>query len=409
MKCRSCGGSHTHLFADLGYAPPSNAYLDASQLNLPETHHPLRAHICEECWLAQVDVDFNPTELFTSDYAYLSSSSDSWLEHARKFCLAIEQRLGLDQDSFVVEIACNDGYLLQNFVSTSIPILGIEPTHETANVARSKGIPVIEDFFGVELSRKILSAQGRASLIVGNNVLAHVPDINDFVEGCRQLLRPDGLVVFEFPHLMELLVNNQFDTIYHEHYSYLSLHAVTNLFKRHGLVVVDCEQLSTHGGSLRVFGQLVESASRPSSVVQQIMTYEEQAGLTRLTTYAEFQRRIDDVRDGLLSFLVQARRDGKRVFAYGAAAKGNTLLNFCGVRHGLIEAVFDRSKLKIGRYLPGSHIPIYDAESELLSEADYLLVLPWNLSEEIVHQLKEKVSSRCEFLVPLPKLQSVER
>lgn len=405
MRCRSCNGSNLQLFADLGHTPPSNAYLSLQQLSEPEVTYPLRVKICVDCWLAQVDDDRKPEELFTEEYAYLSCASDSWVEHARQYCADITRKLSLGSGSFVVELASNDGYLLQNFVGTEVAILGIEPTLAAAEIAEKKGIPVLKEFFGVDLARRVRKTHGRASLIIGNNVLAHVPDINDFVGGCAELLREEGLVTFEFPHLLELLKNNQFDTIYHEHYSYLSLHAVQTLLDRHGLAVVDVEKLSTHGGSLRVYGKAAAAGTTRSDAVEEMLEREVAGGLTSAKTYENFQIRVDSIRDSLLQFLLDARNQEKTVFGYGAAAKGNTLLNYCGVRAGVIRGVFDRSHLKVGRFLPGSHIPVLPVEEERIREADFILILPWNLAAEVTQQLRDTVRPGCRFVTALPQLR----
>ena len=381
-KCRHCGSPLVHPVIDLGHQPPSNAYLRPDQLSLPELTYPLKVFICTTCWLVQLPVHATAEELFTNDYAYFSSTSTSWCAHAKKFVDEAIQRLSLDSKSLVVELASNDGYLLEHVHHQGIPCIGIEPTHATAEVARLKGIATFEHFFGESLALEM----DPADLIVANNVLAHVPDINDFVAGISRLLKPNGRASIEFPHLLRLLVGNQFDTIYHEHYSYLSLGAVQRIVEAHKLSVVDVEQLSTHGGSLRVWLARCGSAE-PTPAVSAVLASEKEAGLETLHAYTDFQRRAELAKHSLLEFLLKEKHQGRQVFGYGAAAKGNTLLNYAGVRADLLPAVADRAASKQKKHLPGSHIPIITPEELAAETADSLLVLPWNLISELREQM----------------------
>ena len=378
QHCRHCGSPLTQEVIDLGHQPPSNAYLTPDQLTLPEITYPLQVFVCTHCWLVQLPAHAPAEQLFTPDYAYFSSTSSSWCAHAERFVEAAVARLGLGPHSQVVELASNDGYLLQYVQQRGIPCLGIEPTHATAEAARAKGILTLERFFGVALAKELEPAD----LVVANNVLAHVPDLNDFVAGIALLLKPTGRASIEFPHLLRLLEGNQFDTIYHEHYSYLSLHAVQRITATAGLAVVDVEELPTHGGSLRVWLAHQGSAAATPAVAH-VLAAEEAAGLETLAAYAGFQQRAEAAKHALLEFLLQAKREQRRVFGYGAAAKGNTLINYAGIRSDLLPAVADRAPSKQGRLLPGSHIPIV-ALSELNNQPpDTWLVLPWNLLDEI--------------------------
>ena len=379
--CRHCGSPLDHTVIDLGHQPPSNAYLTAEQLLAPEVTYPLQVYVCTNCWLVQLPEHAAAEELFTADYAYFSSTSTSWCAHAERFVEDAVQRLGLGADSRVVELASNDGYLLQYVQQRGIPCLGIEPTRATAEAARAKGIETLERFFGLSLAQEL----EKADLVVANNVLAHVPDINDFVAGIACLLKPQGRASIEFPHLLRLLEGNQFDTIYHEHYSYLSLSAVQRIAAASGLEVLDVKQLPTHGGSLRVWlGH--RGATEPSAAVATVLADEAAAGLESLDAYDNFQRRAEVAKHGLMEFLLKAKREGKRVLGYGAAAKGNTLLNYAGIKADLLSAVADRAPSKQGRYLPGSHIPVISPEELAAQHPDALLVLPWNLINELRQQ-----------------------
>ena len=379
--CRHCRSPLEHTVIDLGHQPPSNAYLTAEQLMKPEVTYPLQVYACTNCWLVQLPAYAAAEELFTADYAYFSSTSSSWCAHAEQFVGEAAERLGLGADSRVVELASNDGYLLQYVQQRGIPCLGIEPTRATAEAARAKGIETLERFFGLALAEEL----EKADLVVANNVLAHVPDINDFVAGIAFLLKPHGRASIEFPHLLRLLTGNQFDTIYHEHYSYLSLRAVQRIVGTAGLVVVDVEQLSTHGGSLRVW-IAHRGATEPTAAVGSVLADEAEAGLESLKAYDDFQCRAEAAKDALLEFLLLAKRDGKRVLGYGAAAKGNTLINYAGIRGDLLPAVADRAASKQSRFLPGSHIPVISPQDLAAQDPDALLVLPWNLIDELRQQ-----------------------
>jgi len=380
--CRHCGSPLTEQVIDLGHQPPSNSLLAPEELAIPEITYPLKVFVCTSCWLVQLPTHATADELFTADYPYFSSTSTSWCAHAESFVSASVERLALGPRSQVVELASNDGYLLQYLQQRGIPCLGIEPTHATAEAARARGITTIEKFFGLQLASELEPAD----LVVANNVLAHVPDINDFVAGIARLLKPHGRVSIEFPHLLRLLVGNQFDTIYHEHYSYLSLQAVIRITAVAGLEVVDVEELTTHGGSLRVW-LAHEGTAKATAAVKAVLGAEAAAGLETLDAYAGFQQRAEDTKLALLEFLVQAKRQGRRILGYGAAAKGNTLLNYAGIRADLLPAVADRAISKQGKLLPGSHIPVISPEQLATDAFDALLVLPWNLIDELRSQL----------------------
>ena len=406
MKCRHC---HTELklpLVDLGSAPPSNAYLTQATLHAPEKYFPLRVLVCTECWLTQTEDFADAGELFSADYAYFSSFSTTWLKHAEKYVADMSQRFDLNANSHIVEVAANDGYLLQFAKARSIPCLGIEPTTSTADAARAKGIEIVEEFFGVALAKKLV-AQGRsADLTAANNVLAHVPDINDFVSGFATLLKPAGVATFEFPHLMRLVTGNQFDTIYHEHYSYLSLIAVQRIFEHNGLSVFDVEELPTHGGSLRVYAQRRDSGVQALSPrVAALLEREASAGMNNVDFYAGFQAKANKVKNDLLVFLIEAQRSGKTVAGYGAAAKGNTLLNYAGIRPDLIHFVVDSNPAKQNKFLPGCRIPIV-AEAHLKqSRPDYVIILPWNLRTEVVEQLAYIREWGGQFVTAVPALE----
>lgn len=405
MNCRHCSDPLQNTFIDLGFAPPSNAYLSETDLSRPEKYYPLKVRVCSRCWLVQTEDYTQADELFSSDYAYFSSTSTSWLEHASRYVGDIVSKLQLNADSFVVEIASNDGYLLRNFVARSIPCLGIEPTAGTADVAESLGIPVLRQFFGNALGEQLNGRGQQADLIIGNNVYAHVPDINDFTKGLKAALKPQGTITLEFPHLMQLIEHSQFDTIYHEHFSYLSLYAVEQIFNRAGLKVWDVEELPTHGGSLRVYGCHIESEREIYPSVATLRKVEEQHGLQSLETYTSFQEKADKVKNDLLVFLIEQKRAGKKVAAYGAAAKGNTLLNYAGIKPDLLPFVCDAAKAKQGKYMPGSHIPIL-APCELESyRPDYVLILPWNIAKEVKEQNASLRSTGTRFVAAVPYLR----
>jgi hypothetical protein len=393
-------------FVDLGSAPPSNAYLTQSGLRAPEVWYPLRLLVCERCWLVQTEDHAGREALFSDDYAYFSSFSASWLAHAKAYVLAMRERFGLTKDSLVSEIAANDGYLLQYVKQAGIPCYGVEPTASTADAARKLGLDIVERFFGVELARE-LAAQGRqVDLVAANNVLAHVPDINDFVRGFTLLLKAHGVATFEFPHLLRMLRENQFDTAYHEHYSYLSLTAVQQVFAENGLTVFDVERHPTHGGSLRVFAQRSDTGAQAvAGQVGAVLREEADAGLKTAAAYAGFQASTDKVKDDFMAFLIEAKRAGQTVAAYGAAAKGNTLMNYAGVRPDLLAFVIDANPAKQGKYMPGSRIPIV-AESRLKeARPDYIVLLPWNLKDELTQQLQYAREWGARFVTAVPSLE----
>ena len=406
MKCRHCQTELTLSLIDLGAAPPSNAYLTRQTLHAPEKHFPLRVLVCTECWLVQTEDYAGADELFSSDYAYFSSYSTTWLTHAEQYVTNMAQRFALNENSHIIEVAANDGYLLQYAKARGIPCLGVEPTTSTADAARAKGIEIVEAFFGVKLAQQ-LSLQGKqADLTAANNVLAHVPDINDFVAGFAVLLKSAGVATFEFPHLLRLVSESQFDTIYHEHYSYLSLTAVQRIFERNGLSVFDVEELPTHGGSLRVYAQRRDSGSHAiNAKVANMLQREVQAGMTQPAFYGGFQAKADQVKNDLLAFLIEAKRSGKKVAGYGAAAKGNTLLNYAGVRPDLLPYVVDRNPAKQDKFLPGCRIPIM-AEAHLKQgRPDYVVILPWNLREEVIEQLAYIRAWGGQFVTAVPTLK----
>ena len=403
MKCRHCGAPLRHRFLDLGFAPPSNAYLSAADLVRPETYYPLRVLVCGRCWLVQTEDHARADALFADDYAYLSSTSRSWLDHARRYTAHAIDVFGLGPRSHVVEAASNDGYLLRNFVAAGIPCLGIEPTAGTAALAEAQGIPVLREFFGEALAHRLVAEGRAADLVVGNNVYAHVPDINDFTRGLATLVKPEGAITLEFPHLLRLIEGGQFDTIYHEHFSYLSLGVVMRIFTASGLRVWHVEELPTHGGSLRVYGCRI-GASRPvSPAVETILSREAEAGLCDLRTYAAFQARADRIKDDLLAFLIDQKRAGKRIVAYGAAAKGNTFLNFCGVGNESIAAVYDMNPAKQGKLTPGTHIPILAPATIGDLRPDYLVILPWNIADEVRQSMAHVSQWGCRFVTAIPE------
>ncbi len=408
MTCRLCGAPLARTFVDLGAQPLCESYPDAAGLHQPETFYPLRAYVCDRCLLVQAE-DFAAPEQIFREYAYFSSYSSSWLEHARRFSLMVEERFGLGPDSFVVEVASNDGYLLRNFVERGIPVLGIDPARNIAAVAVERGVPTLAEFFGRELARELASRGPRADLIIANNVLAHVPDLHDFVEGIHELLAPGGRATFEFPHLLRLVRERQFDTIYHEHFSYLSLGVVEKLFARHGLRVVAVEQLATHGGSLRVTAAHArESDGEVDPSVDRVRRLEAEAGLDGLGGYVGFAGEVARVKRRLLSLLIQLNDEGARVAAYGAPGKGNTLLNYCGIREDMVRYTVDRNTYKQGRFLPGTRIPIHAPEFLMRDRPDVILVLPWNLRDEILVQLTPAREWGARFLLPIPEPELVE-
>ena len=406
MNCRHCHAELSLPFLDLGAAPPSNAYLDAAQLHAPETWYPLRVFTCTECWLVQTQDYAHHGDLFASDYAYFSSISTSWLAHSRAYVETMRARFGLGPTSLVAEVAANDGYLLQYVQRAGIPCYGIEPTASTATAAREKGLEIVERFFGVALADELAGAGRQVDLVAANNVLAHVPDINDFVAGFARLLKPQGVATFEFPHLMRMVQESQFDTVYHEHFSYLSLTAVQRIFAASGLTVFDVAELPTHGGSLRVFAQRSDSGRQTvAPAVSRLLQREDGAGMTAPAFYAGFQAQAERVKNEFLAFLLDARRQGKRVAAYGAAAKGNTLMNFAGIRPDLIRFVADRNAAKQGKYMPGSRIPIVGEKELLEARPDYVVILPWNLRVEVMAQLSALAAWGGRFVTAVPRLE----
>lgn len=405
MNCRHCHHPLQHVFLDLGFAPPSNAYLSATDLKNPERYYPLKLFVCEHCWLVQTEDYAQAEELFSPDYAYFSSVSQSWLAHAARYAGMITQRLCLNKNSLVIEVASNDGYLLKNFVAAGIPCLGIEPTASTAAAAKRLGIPVLREFFGETLARRLVAERKQADLILGNNVYAHVPDINDFTTGLKAALKPGGTITLEFPHLMRLMEHIQFDTVYHEHFSYLSLYSVSRIFAQAGLRVCDVEELPTHGGSLRVFGCHVDDARTTAPTVQAMLEEEANRGMRSLQSYQTFQSRADRVKDDLLLFLIEQKRAGKRVAGYGAAAKGCTLLNYAGVKPDLLPYVCDAAPSKQGKFLPGSHVPILHPDVLRERKPDIALILPWNIQAEVTQQMEHIREWGGKFAVAVPTIK----
>jgi 2-polyprenyl-3-methyl-5-hydroxy-6-metoxy-1,4-benzoquinol methylase len=404
-KCRFCKTSLQHTFVDLGMSPLSNSYLKLDQLNKAEKFYPLHTYVCEKCLLVQLEEFESPDHIF-SDYAYFSSYSDSWLSHSKKYVDLVIDRFGLNKSSLVIEIASNDGYLLQFFQEQDIPILGIEPAVNVAQVAETKGIPTLVKFFGVQTAQELFDLGKSSDLLLGNNVLAHVPDINDFVAGMKIILKPEGVLTMEFPHLWQLINQNQFDTIYHEHFSYLSFTTVEKIFACHGLTLFDVEELSTHGGSLRIYGMHEHNQKFiVSDRVRLLKQKEHQAGLDKVDTYLQFSNQVMSTKRRLLSFLIELKNNGKTIVGYGAPAKGNTLLNYCGIRTDLLDYTCDRSPHKQGLFLPGTHIPIYHPDKITEIKPDYVLILPWNLKDEICSQLSYIREWGGKFIVPIPEVE----
>ena len=404
MDCRHCGTGLQYIFLDLGYAPPSNAYLTKNDLNKPEIYYPLKVYVCDYCWLVQTE-DYTEAEiLFNSEYAYFSSTSVGWLEHAQRYTKKIIKELNLQSNNYVVEIASNDGYLLKNFLAAGIPCLGIEPTNSTAEAAEELGIPVERKFFGETLSQQLAHNGKKADLIIGNNVYAHVPNINDFTKGLKTLLKPGGTITLEFPHVMRILENSQFDTIYHEHFSYLSLYTVKRIFEKKDLRIFNIEEISTHGGSLRIYGCHTNDSRKTEKSVDLILKEEKQQGLQKLDTYLNFQSRAEVIKDNLIRFLIKQKSLNKKVVAYGAAAKGNTLLNYAGIKKDFLPYVCDAAKAKQGKYLPGSHIPILPPENLFELNPDYVLILPWNIASEVIKKYT-KSEKKTKFIIAVPELK----
>ena len=408
MNCRHCDFPLEQTFLDLGFSPPSNAYLTESDLTKPEKYYPLKIKVCTNCWLVQTE-DYVPAdELFNLDYAYFSSASIGWLKHTANFSEKIIQLLNLGKDSLVIEVASNDGYLLKNFLNRKIPCLGIEPTDSTASVAENLGIPVMREFFGEKLGIKLASMEKKADLIVGNNVYAHVPDINDFTRGLKSVLKPNGTITLEFPHLMQLIGKVQFDTVYHEHFSYLSLISVTNIFNEAGIRVYDCEELSTHGGSLRIFGCHSDDPRPTSSNVYNMINKEISFGLMNISLYNGFQEKADKIKDDFKTFLEYQKKLGKLIIGYGAAAKGNTLLNYAGIKGDIINFVCDIAPSKQGKYLPGSHIPILNPFKIEEYHPDWVIIFPWNIADEVIQQQQSIKKWGGKFVTAIPELRVLE-
>lgn len=405
MNCRFCEQELTHIVVSLGCSPLANAFLSRTQLQKMEPFYPLTVYVCDKCFLVQLDEFENPREIF-SDYAYFSSYSTTWLHHAKEYVENMIPRFKLDRRSFVIEIASNDGYLLQYFVEHDVPVLGIEPACNVATAAQERGIPTKVMFFGTDLAERLVAEGKSADLLIGNNVLAHVPDLNDFVRGLQILLKPNGVITMEFPHLMRLIENTQFDTIYHEHFSYFSLLTVENVFAIFGLTIFDVEELSTHGGSLRMYVKHEADTYKPvSSRVAEIRQREQDAGYTELPYYLKFHEHVKTVKRNILRFLIQAKDEGENLVGYGAAAKGNTLLNYCGIRTDFLDYVSDKNPYKQGRYLPGSHIPIETPERIRETKPDYVVILPWNIQEEIMDQLSYIREWGGQFVVLIPDVR----
>jgi hypothetical protein len=404
MNCRHCATPLQHTFLDLGFAPPSNAYLSQEALTRPELYFPLKIKVCDHCWLVQTEDYAEADALFTAEYAYFSSTSSGWLAHAKGYAEKIIAELGLNSASHVIEVASNDGYLLKNFVAAGIPCLGIEPTESTADVAEKIGIPVLREFFGEALGKRLAMDGKLADLIAGNNVYAHVPDINDFTKGLKAALKPGGTITLEFPHLMRLIEQAQFDTVYHEHFSYLSLSTVSRIFAAAGLRIWNVEELPTHGGSLRVYGCHADDPREMQQSVEALLREEANRGLQQLQTYLEFQPRADKIKNDLLAFLIEQKRQGKTVAAYGAAAKGNTLLNYAGVKPDLLPFVCDAAKAKQGQFMPGSHIPILPPQRLAEVQPNFVLILPWNISEEVRAQNADLAKRGTKFVTAVPRL-----
>ena len=405
-KCRFCSNLLKHTFVDLGMSPLSNAYLKLDTINKAEKFYPLHAYVCDNCFLVQLEEFETPDHIF-SDYAYFSSYSETWLRHAENYTELMTQRFSLNANSQVIEIASNDGYLLQYFQKQNIPVLGIEPAANVAKVAEEKGIPSLVKFFGVSTAKELVAQGKQADLLLGNNVLAHVPDLNDFVAGMKIVLKPDGILTMEFPHVLQLILQNQFDTIYHEHFSYFSFLTVEKVFATHGLTLFDVEELPTHGGSLRIYGQHNDGKKPISDRVSKLKTKEIEAGLEQRSTYLGFGEQVKATKRHLLSFLIDIKNQGKSVVGYGAPAKGNTLLNYCGIRTDLLDYTVDRSPYKQGLFLPGTHIPIYHPDKIIETKPDYLLILPWNIKDEIIEQMSHIREWGGKFVVPIPEVEVI--
>ena len=405
--CRLCHAPLRHTFVDLGMSPLCESFLPAAQLDAMEPFYPLRVQLCDQCFLVQLREYVKPEHIFT-EYAYFSSYSTSWVAHAEDYCGMIARRLGLGHQNLAVELASNDGYLLQHFASLGVPVLGIEPAANVAKVAEAKGVPTRVDFFGRRLAHELLAEGRTADLIIGNNVLAQVPDLNDFVAGMAILLKPEGVITLEFPHLERLMSENQFDTIYHEHFSYFSGLTIAHMAARHGLKMIDVETLETHGGSLRVYLALVASVREPGPRVEALLQREREQGLDRPETYAAFAEQVQRTKRELLTFLIKAKNEGKTICGYGAPGKGNTLLNYCGIGTDFLDFTVDRNPYKHGRFTPGMHIPIKPVDAIDQAKPDYILILPWNLQREIVAQMRHVGDWGAKFVVPIPTVTVID-
>jgi SAM-dependent methyltransferase len=404
QSCRFCGAGLRRTFIDLGMSPLCETYPSAADLNRGETYYPLHVYVCEECFLVQLP-EYESAENIFSDYAYFSSYSDSWLKHADKYCEKMKAQLGLTQDSLVIEVASNDGYLLQYFLKRNVPVLGVEPAANVAEVAIQKGIPTLTRFFGAQMAAELAKEGRSADLVVGNNVLAQVPDLNDFVEGLRAVLKPEGVLTLEFPHLLRLIERSQFDTIYHEHFSYFSLFTTIKILEAHGLRVIDVEELQSHGGSLRVFACRADAERNSEDAnIARVLEEEEGSGLCTLEGYLSFAQQVKNTKLALLEFLIEAAQAGKTVAGYGAPGKSATLLHYCGIGRDLIQYTVDRNTYKQGRFLPGTHIPIYHPDRISKTKPDYVMILPWNLKDEITEQLKYIREWGGRFVIPIPKV-----
>jgi len=406
-KCRFCAQPLRHSFVDLGMSPPCQNHITAEQLNSMEAFYPLHALVCEHCFLVQLEQYVAPSDIF-SEYAYFSSYADSWVAHAKRYCEMARTRFSLGKQSKVVEIASNDGYLLQHFVAMGVPVLGIEPAANVAKVAVAKGVASVVKFFGRKTAAEVAAEHGKADLLLGNNVLAHVPDLNDFVAGMKILLAPGGVITMEFPHLYQLMKLNQFDTIYHEHFSYFSFYTVEQVFKAHGITLFDVEEIPTHGGSLRIYGRHAEDGAKPVAArVEELRSRELAEGFNTLEKYQAFGAQVRATKRRLLTFLIEAKTAGKKIVGYGAPGKGNTLLNYCGIRTDFLDFTVDRNPYKAGKYTPGTHIPILEPEALLAARPDYVLILPWNLEAEIVSQMAAIRAWGGRFVVPIPTVRVV--
>lgn len=408
MKCRFCENELRHEFINLVNSPPSNSFLSKEELNSPEAFFPLRLFVCDNCFLVQTDEYKKHEDIFNSNYAYYSSISASWLNHCENYVEDITSKLNLNSQSFVIEVASNDGYLLQYFKNKNIPCLGIEPTANTANVAKEKGIETLVDFFNPKTAQKINEQYSKADLIIGNNVIAHDPNLNSFVSSLKSILKPTGTITIEIPHLYQLITNNQFDTIYHEHFSYFSLYTHLKIYQKHNLDIYDVKEISTHGGSLRLFIKHKEDSSKQiSNSINNILLKEKEINLDKINGYLNFQTKANTVKYDLLDFIINAKRNGSKIAGYGAAAKGNTLLNYCGIKNDLIDFIVDKSDFKQNKYTPGTHIPIKNEEFLKQEKPNYILILPWNIKEEIMEQLYYIKEWNGKFIVPVPELEII--